>query len=1602
MKTFYRIGLHLLLLTVLVLFKTAASAQLKAGFTANPRSGCPPIRVSFKDSSAGNPTSWKWDLGNGTISYLQNPSTTYSASGSYPVKLIVTNTNGSDSIIQKFVVNALPVADFRASDTTGCFPLNVRFTDKSLSGSGTVTTWSWDFGDGTLSDKQNPVHTYTSAGSFTVVLNVTNSNGCSKSLARSSYINLQNGVKAGFSYTSPAGCHAPATVNFTNETVGTGTIKYSWDFGNGKTSAEENPVTMYDKAGGYTVKLIAVNSLGCSDTLIKPNAVNIGFVKADFARPDTICAGTAFRLINTSTPSAFVSSYWDFGDGTFSDSANPLKTYAAPGTYTVKLLTDFGSCRDSISKPVNVLSQPAPAFSAVNNMGCSVPLTVTFRNTSNNGVSYLWNFGDGATSTLENPVHTYTKAGSYTVSLTIKNAAGCPGAVIKENFVKTTGPKITALKNLPFKGCIPASVTTGAIINGNLLGSTYLWNFGDGTISTDSVPSHTYTVAGNYNIKLTYTTAEGCTDTLTVKNAVQVGNKPAAQFSADPRDVCAVTPVTFTDLSSGAPAQTWLWNFGDGQTSIEQNPVHVYGNAGKFTVILIAYNFGCSDTLKKPAYINVRPPIPKFDTAFRCNDPLTRNFIDKSIGATTWLWDFGDGTNSTDAKVTHTYAAPGTYPVTLKVTNATCENTLKKDVVVIKEQGSLGTDITESCINSKVVFTVANVNPANISSYTWYFNGLSLPPTSGSNPVTSIYSTAGVRYPAAVTTNKLNCKDTLTAAVPVTIYGAKAGFGSTNAGTCLSNTVNFIDSTVTDGTHPVIGWTWNYGEGAAQAYTSSPFSHNYAATGNYNVKLMVKDSYGCTDSITKPSFVSITKPVAGFTASDTAICPKAAITFKNTSKGVGAAYYWQFGDGTTSADVSPAHTYAEPGSYRVRMLMTDKNGCSDSAFANIKISTAVAVFALSDTFSTCPPLTVKMTNQSTNYTKLNWDFGDGGNSQLQNPSHIYTYPGIYPVKLLIGNNGGCSDSLTRKIVIEGPTGVFDYTPKEACNFQTINFSLKSQNAVNYLWDYDDGTTVSTASPSQSHTYTTAGFYRPKIILEDASGCKVPIAGADTVKIYGIEAKISSDAKIVCDSGYIAFKDSTVSNDIVNNWMWNFSDGTTSNAQSPNHKFTKTGLYTVSLIAKSRFGCTDTAVSQKYIKVVSSPQVKITGDTSACQPAQLNFQGEFVKTDTAAVTWKWNFGNGKTANVMAPGTQTFSTAGTFPVTLKVTNSDGCYDSVVRQAMIHPKPPLNAGADTAICKSAAFTLRAAGADNYTWNADPSLSCTNCANPTAKPAQTTTYYVSGKTAFGCTNKDSVTVKVQQPFKIAVSKNDTVCLGASTVLKAAGADIYKWTPSLWLDNPNIATPTSTPDSTITYKVSAKDSLNCFKDEASVTLKVYPKPAIEITNGESITVQAGSSVKLLTKNSADVITWKWSPGKWLSCISCSQPLAAPGDNITYRVTAANQGQCEAQDEITVSVICNNANVYIPNTFSPNNDGVNDVFYPRGTGLYNINSFKVFNRWGQMVFSKGHISANDPQYGWDGTLNGVLLPADVYVYTMEVVCSNNITLPVRGNITLIR
>ena len=1592
-----RLGKTSCFTVVLALFSLFLQAQPVANFSANPVSGCAPLVVNFTDLSTGNPTQWKWDLGNGTISFLKNPSVTYFNPGQYTVKLVVQNASGKDSLIknQYITIFAQPTINFSASSTSGCFPLPVQFTDASIPGSGTITQREWDFGDGTFSTQQNPSHTYTSSGNFNVSLRITNSNGCVKTLTKLQYVQILNGVTARFSNSLPASCTPPVNINFLNQSVGTGSLIYAWDFGDGSISTVPNPSHVYTTPGTYNVRLITTNSTGCADTLLKINAITIGSVNANFTVPASACVNTPISLGNTSVP-APVSAIWSFGDGTISNLLNPVKSYTTPGTYSIKLVSNFGACVDSTVKVITILPKPASAFTASPVSSCQAPLTVTFSNGTTGATSTLWNFGDGTTSTNVNPTHIYTATGAYTVTLVSGNSSGCSDTLIRFQYIDISQPQIT-INNLPKKGCAPLPVTFSATVSSNEPIANYLWDFGDGSTSTEINPTHIFNT-GDFDIKLTVTTAGGCSASTTVVAGVKAGIKPVANFVADPRNVCAMIPINFTDLSTGI-IDEWQWDFGDGE-STEQNPTHVYTDTGDFDIQLIVRNNGCADTIKFIRYIHIDPPIARFTTSFDCNSGGKRIFIDQSLGAHTWSWTFGDGGTSTEQNPEHTYASPGNYTVTLTVTNniTQCSYSKSQNILIFITSADFYAVDSMICKNTEAIFNSVASN-GYIATYTWDFGDGT---TGSGDTVSHVYTQSGLYDVTLITTDINGCIDTLTKVKYIRVDGPTAGFGLVNPGNCSMSAVVFADSSTTDGLHPITTWTWNYGDGITETLTGGPFQHVYSAPGVYSLSLSVTDSEGCVDSITKTNELIISQPLANFRAADTIACPGVGIAFSNLSTGNGLIYTWNFGDGTISNLDSLTHSYANDGLYTVSLRVVDQYGCTNTIVKTdyILITTPLANFTMSDSAGTCPPLVINFTNTSTNYTSLLWDFGDGSTSQTANPSHFYSTPGTFIASLTVYGPTGCTSVKTKTIFVRGPEGTFTYGPLTGCDSLKVTFTASTRNRHSFVWDFNDGNTLATTDSIVSHTYRIHGVYVPKMILIDLGGCVVPITGPDTIRVNGAMASVSFSAQPVCNSGFVQFKNNTETNDGIAAYVWEFGDGTTSNESEPLHFYSAPGLYHPKLTVTTLSGCLNALVSTMPVRVVAAPQALITQSANGCTPVTVSFNGSLGIADTSALNWNWSFGNGQTSTLQNPLPAVYTSAGNYPVVLTVSNSSGCTDTVTTNIEAFIVPIVSAGVDTTVCQGGTFNLNATGAQNYIWSTTPGLSCYNCSSPVASPDSLRMYSVIGTNAQGCSGKDSISIDVKFPFAMLNSGADTVCLGTGVRLQVSGAHSYQWSPSTGLSSSTSANPMAKPGNTMIYRVIGTDNMRCFTDTAYIPLKVFPIPTVEA--GPDQTINVGQVIDLVPELSADVTKVTWSPTGNIFRNNYPAITVKPRETTTYTVNVRNNGGCVARDNITIHVICNGANVFIPNTFTPNADGANDVFYPRGTGLFTIKSARIFNRWGEVVYERSNFQANDVSAGWDGTYKGIKLNPDVYVYVIDVLCDNNTTLPFKGNVALLK
>jgi PKD repeat protein len=444
-------------------------------------------------------------------------------------------------------------------------------------------------------------------------------------------------------FTAGASPSDPFAFQFTNTSSGQ-IATYAWDFGDGGSSNEANPTHEYNAPGTYTVTLTVTDTIGRS-------SVFSGAVTA--AEP--INAGFSANATNrdvqfTDQSTGPVASWaWDFGDGGTSNEQNPLHSYAADGNYTVTLKVTTNDGRtDSETQPVSVATPIQANFSAQPNN-----LEVQFTDQSTGPVaSWAWDFGDGGTSTEQNPLHPYGAAGTYTVTLTVSDAGGGNNTTSQQ--VNVSAPVQAAFAPQP-NGLDVQFVdqSTGPI-------ASWAWDFGDSQTSSEQNPLHTYAAEGTYTVTLTVSDAGGGSNS--TSQQVNIAVPVQAGFSAQPDGL----NVQFTDQSTGTITQ-WAWDFGDGTTSNEQNPLHTYAAAGSYTVTLVVT--GSSGSMDDQSQmVDVAAP---FEASFTAQpSDLNVQFTETSAGAVSWTWDFGDGNASNEQNPLHTYATEGSYTVTLTATDA--------------------------------------------------------------------------------------------------------------------------------------------------------------------------------------------------------------------------------------------------------------------------------------------------------------------------------------------------------------------------------------------------------------------------------------------------------------------------------------------------------------------------------------------------------------------------------------------------------------------------------------------------------------------------------------------------------------------------------------------------------------------------------------------------------------------------------------------------------------------------------------------------------------------------------------------------------------------
>ena len=1561
-----------------------------ANFTAS--NDCYGQSISFTDASSvstGTVTAYAWTFGDGNSSSSQNPSNYYAASGTYTVTLVVTTDNScKDTVSKSVTVYPKPVADFSTSNV--CYGLNMNFTDASTVSSGSVSAWAWNFGDGNSSSSQNPAHMYGGSGTYTVTLIITTATSCMDTVSKSVTVY----PKPLADYTFSNDCQDDG-ITFTDaSTVSSGTVTtFGWTFGDSKTSSVQNPYHYYASSGTYTSTLYVTTNFGCLDTIGKSVTVYPKPV-ANFST-NNVCYGLNMNFSNTSSVSSgsLTAQSWTFGDGNSSTTASPTHMYGASGTYTVTLIstTDNG-CKDTFSKSVTVYPKPIADYTFSNEC-LDDGITFTDASTVSSGTITIfgWTFGDNKTSSTQNPYHYYSSSGTYTSTLYITTNNGCLDTVGKS---VTVYPKPVA--DFSFSNdCYGQSIsfTGGSTVSSGSL-TTYAWTFGDGNSSSLQNPSNYYAASGTYTVSLVVTTDNSCKDT--ISKTVTVYPKPIADFNFN--NVCYGLKMNFTDAStvSSGSVSAWAWNFGDGKSSSSQNPSHLYGASGTYTVtLIITTGFSCKDTISKTVTVYPKP-IADFTTTNKCQDEglsFTDGSSVSSGSVTGWAWNFGDNKTGTAQNAYHYYTSSGNFNITLVAsTNYGCLDTVTKSATVYPKPVSYW-GATAACLeDSLTLLDSSSISSGSIISYYWNFGDNK---TSTLKDVKHKYNVAAVYSVSHIVTSNLNCKDTLVKNITL-LPKPTADFTFNDE--CLDDSVRFSDqSTVAGGV--ITNFYWEFADNNT-SNDKSP-AHKYAVSGSYNVLLEVTSGTGCKDSVIKAVTV-FPKPQANF--SFTNDCVYNTINFSNhsnVSSGSLTAHNWDFGDGNSSSLVNPTHKYASAGTYQVTLIITTDHTCKDTLVRSIYIHPKpVSAFAANNE---CLDDTVRYTNNSTvswgGFAANYWTFGDGAGSNLSDPIHKYNASGTYNPQLIVLTDSGCYDTSTIPVTVyPKPAAIF--SSANECLDDTLSFTnsstVSSGSLAAYDWDFDDGNSSTLHSPK--HKYIVSGTYDVQLIVTTDNTCKDTLVKTMTVYPKPL-ADFQNTAE--CVNEIVSFTDlSNVSSGSITSYLWDMGDqsGTTT-VKNPLHLYNAQGAYNVKLIVTSNNSCKDTVV--KVVNISPVPTASFTFNNNCFGDSTSFTNGSSISSGT--ISYVWNFGDASSSTQQHPK-HLYASAGSYTVSLKVTSNNGCEDTYSSTVTIYPLPLVNfAATDACYGQANSFTNYSTGSSAFTWDFDDGNSST-MSNPSHMYAASGTYQVklTASSSYGCidfvTKSTLVNAKPVSAFNASnTCENSNVAFTNTTTISSSESMTHAWD----FDDNNTSTvknPDHTYTSSGTYGVEliSTSSKGC-KDTVINNITIYDVPFAVFSVANVCASDSAAFVNSSTIQSGSM-TYNWNLGDGAGSTSANpKHFYASSGTYTVTLTVTSDKNCVDvySSQITVYpmpvVAFTTANVCDGSPVSFNNNstvssGTNSYVWAFGDGNSSTTSSPTHTYASSGTYAVKLTATTDKGCTSDLTKQLVIYPEPVASFTTANVC----------------
>ena len=1071
--------------------------------------------------------------------------------------------------------------------------------------------------------------------------------------------------------------------------------------------------------------------------------------------------------------------------------------------------------------------------------------------------------------------------------------------------------------------------------------------------------------------------------------------------------------INTSTIATGAGPLKFDWKFGNGATSNADSLTYTYNTPGNYTIQLIATaTTGCADTASTNVSV-LETPIAKFsinDTT-QCltnNKFILSNNSSFSTSGLSYLWKFGDDSTSTDLAPTHTYAKPGNYTIKLIVTatNGTKDSANIDVVVYAFIKPNFSVTVVDPCFaNNRVKLFITNKNQMQGYTFSWnmgdgnIFNG---------DSTTYSYKKYGTYSIKLIAKNSYGCEESYETKINI-LESPIAQFEFDRTLYCLDKDTIELKNLTKFGTND-ISYKW-YINNSFTSDLREPIISIKSTQSNI-IKLISIGSNGCFDSTSQDLRIN-SSPKANIQINNIINClsnNEINLTAIDKNNLPNLSYQWDLGEGNKINSKNAIYRYTKPGNYKINLIISNAEGCSDSTSINTSIYPNPEFSVRTNNITQCLnfnefALNIDSKDNKTDYT---WNIGANKTYTGNNLVIKFDTSGIHTINVVGKNSYGCTSTVSKDLtVLENPISNFTIDNQRQCltnnNFVFTNKSMPADVNNKYTWSFGDG--AESYGNNTSHSYTRYGPFEVSLVVQHPNGCRDTSKNSLTVLPSPNAAfQVNTPNQCLKENSFLLTNQSIFPEGTMTyNWIW--GDGNTSNLTNPQKIYDKTGKYTIKLYTFGSNGCIDSA--NKTILVLDKPKPEFSiNNISQCLVKNEFIFNNITSGQTKETSFAW-FINDSLFNGQLNSRLKLSDTGAYQIKL-IANNQGCSDSINKTIFVNENPiaAFTINDSTQCINENLFTLISTSKsstkiDTYKWifgNSDTSIG--KNINYTYKQSGIYTIIHIPVTDKGCTDTARQSISVFKKPNTDFSINDTIqCVTdnlfefSNKTIDSSNTNRYTWKfgdgRNAYLVSPKYQyiRPGNYNVELVTYNYwGCRDSI-----QKSVFVGIQPK-AITL---DPVYAVVDIDLQLKARDFKNA-KYAWSPNTYLNFYSIKDPVFNGQKETKYRIQITTDTGCVVNDTLQVFIF-KEINIFMPKAFSPNNDGLNDLIKPSLVGIKEFKYMRIFNRWGNLIYE-----TKDPNRGWDGYYKGVKQQMETYTWIAEGIGVDGKTIKQGGNFIMLR